>query len=63
MKNLFKKQKHWFVVYSEKDRVLLFQEARGVVRAYDAWEAWDIAEKHAEEKEGDWIVQDIKPLD
>jgi len=60
---MFKKQKHWLVVYSEALRVGKFQESRGIVRAYSAWEAYNIAEEHAKGKEGDWLVQDMKPLD
>ena len=63
MKNLFKKEKHWFVVYSEKERGRKFAEQRSLVRAYDAWEAYSIAEIDAKKKEGDWIVIDMKPLD
>jgi len=51
-----KKIKHWFVIYSTKERGLSFQESRGIVRAEDAWEAYNIAEEHTKRKEGVWVV-------
>ena len=56
------KLKHWFITYSETERGSSYKESQGIVRAENAWEAYGIAQKNAQQK-GSWTVRDMKPLD